>query len=78
MSITLEQARNAKQKVLQIVEENPLLRDSLAGVGITFANVGYGVKVNLSKPLADESLLPESIDGVPLQVEIAGKIEKFD
>jgi hypothetical protein len=45
-------------------------------VGITRIGGGYGVKVNLDIPPDPEIDLPETIDGVPVRVEVVGKIRK--
>ena len=69
---TLEEARSAKKQVLRMLEGMP----ELAGVGIARAGSGYGVKVNLSAPPARDAALPETVDGVPVRVEIVGVISK--
>jgi hypothetical protein len=32
------------------------------------------VKVNLSEPLEDEELIPQEVDGVPVVVDVVGRI----
>ena len=66
---TLEQARAAKTKTVELLAALPVV-----GVGITRIGEGYGVKVNLSESVAEA--VPEHVDGVPLQTEIVGKIKK--
>lgn len=49
---------------------------SVVGVGITRIGDGYGVKVNLETSPAADVDLPDKIDGVPVRVEVVGKIRK--
>lgn len=72
---TLDQARLAKPKALEIVRSHPELHEALTGIGISFAESGYGLKINFSTRVPWEAVLPASIDGVPLQVEIVGRVE---
>ena len=68
---TLEQARNAKTKMA-----SKLTTLGNAGVGITRIDGGYGLKVNLTHALKDNSALPLEIDGVPVRFEVVGEIRK--
>jgi hypothetical protein len=47
----------------------------VVGVGVTRIDGGYGVKVNLRAP-PPEGQIPESVDGVPVRVEVVGAIRK--
>ena len=49
---------------------------SVVGVGINRVAGGFGVKVNLSEPAPPDADLPETIDGVPVRVEVVGAIRK--
>lgn len=69
---TLEQARAAKERVKEQWGHIP----SLVGVGINQVHGGFGVKVNLSEPAPPGTSLPESIDGVPVLIEVVGRIHK--
>jgi hypothetical protein len=69
---SLDKARRAKARVLEIVGRVA----SVVGVGITRVDGGYGVKVNLREPPAAGALLPESVDDVPVRVEVVGTIRK--
>jgi hypothetical protein len=69
---TLDEARTAKAKALAALSQNR----SVVGIGITRIGDGYGVKVNLAEPPAPDANLPETIDGVPIKVEIVGTIRK--
>lgn len=44
------------------------------GVGITRVGQGYGVKINLSEQLHPGTEIPAAIDGVPVVVELVGRI----
>ena len=69
-SCTLDQARAAKAKALTLFSAlAPVI-----GVGLTRIGEGYGLKVNLErKPTAP---LPADVDGVPIRVEVVGRISK--
>ncbi len=69
---TLQEARAAKRKAFEVC--NALAR--VVGVGIAPLEDGYALKVNLEEPLPVGVSLPGSIDGVPLRVEVVGKIIK--
>jgi hypothetical protein len=66
----LERARKAKDATERLCRELPCVN----GIGITKVDGRYAVKVSLSEP-ADPGL-PESVGGVPVVVEVAGKIRK--
>ena len=69
---SLDQARTAKPRVRALVHALP----EFTGVGITRVGEGYAVKVNLSAPPGAEIDLPVEIDGVPIRVEVVGRIRK--
>jgi hypothetical protein len=69
---TLDEARAAKARALDEFRRKAYV----VGVGITRIDGGYGVKVNLEAPPAPDAELPEIIDGVPVCVEVVGKIRK--
>ena len=69
---TLDEARAAKARALAAFSE----KASVVGVGITRIDGGYGVKVNLGEPPPSDAELPESINGVPVRVEVVGTIRK--
>lgn len=84
-NITLEQARQAKQKVIRILSESHVVQD--AGVGIAATASGYSVKVHLSDSLPKGFHLPKSITvkgesaqdtlEVPVNAEVVGKAYTF-
>ena len=69
---TLEQARAAKEKAFEVCSAVA----KVVGVGIAPLEGGYAVKVNLEEPLPEGTLLPVSVDGVPIRVEVVGRIRK--
>ncbi len=69
---SLDQARAAKPRVRDLLRGVP----QLTGVGITRVGDGYAVKVNLSAPPNAELDLPGEIDGVPIRVEVVGRVTK--
>lgn len=65
---SLDEARAAKVKATTQFEDLPVV-----GVGITRLSNGYGVKINLSEPIATDAL-PKEVDSVPIKSEVVGKI----
>jgi hypothetical protein len=68
----LERARAAKERARIVFAA----KASVVGVGITRVGGGFGLKVNLSEPPPPGAELPETIDGVPVRVEVVGPIRK--
>jgi hypothetical protein len=68
---TLSEARAAKEKLLRTVAK----RREVNGVGITRAQRGYAIKLNLSEEVLDNDL-PTEVDGVQVRVEVVGSISK--
>ncbi len=71
-TVTLDQARAAKAAALTRFGHLPIL----AGVGITAVPAGYGVKLNLSEQPPQDLHLPSEVDGVPMVVEVVGRVTK--
>jgi hypothetical protein len=71
-SPTLDQARAAKSKALTMLQD----ASTVVGVGIARRNGGYCVKVNVSHAPAAAEAVPETIDGVPVRVEVVGVLRK--
>jgi hypothetical protein len=69
---TLEQARAAKTAARKAFTAFA----PVSGVGIARLPGGYGLKVNLEAPPNPGVKLPKSIEGVPVQVEVTGRIRK--
>jgi hypothetical protein len=69
---TLDEARAAKAKVIAAFAYDP----SVNGIGITWVDEGYAVKLNLKTPPTAESLFPDQIDGGPIKVDVVGDIRK--
>lgn len=69
---TLEDARTTKPKALRVFGE----KASVMGVGITEIDGGYGLKVNLREHPRPGVELPETVDGIPVRVEIVGVLHK--
>lgn len=69
---TLDRARAAKARAHQVFSK---LAD-VVGVGITTIGSEYGLKVNISSPPPSSKTLPKEVDGVPVRVEVVGKIRK--
>lgn len=65
----LDQARRAKEDVKALVAGDP----AVAGIGLARQAGGWGVKVNLVRA-APSLAVPASIDGVPVTVEVVGRV----
>jgi hypothetical protein len=72
MTITLEQARAAKESAKALLAALP----GVAGVGITKIGEDYALKVNLSAPLPSGVSAPKHIGDVAVLVEVVGRITK--
>jgi hypothetical protein len=68
----LEEARAAKSHAAQVFGRLA----TVAGVGITKVNEGYGLKINLQTAPAKGVSLPTEVDGVPVKIEVVGSIRK--
>ena len=69
---TLDKARAAKAPAAEAFGRLA----EVVGVGITRIGKGYGLKVNLSRLPPGANSLPCEIAGVPVRVEVVGKIRK--
>jgi len=65
-------ARRAKAKVLSLFGNLAQVN----GIGIGRVEDGYCVKINLNEYPPEAVRLPDDIDGVPVQVEVVGRIVK--
>ena len=71
--VTLKQAQAAKAATLKLFAE--LVGE--VSVGITaWEDGGYGLKVNLTSPPAPSTHFPTEVNGVPVRVEVIGRILK--
>ena len=69
---TVEEARAAKKRAMDVFKG----LGTVVGVGITKIDGGYAVKVNLREKPKARAAMPETIDGVPVRVEVVGAIRK--
>jgi hypothetical protein len=67
---TLERARGARVRVAALLAATA----EVVGVGVTFLDDGFAVKVNL-RELPASCAIPDEIDGVPVIVEVVGPIQ---
>lgn len=67
---TIDEARAAKARVLEIFRR----LGAVASVGISRIDGGYGLKVNLRKPLRPGVSPPTTVEGVPVRVELVGTV----
>ena len=72
MAIDLERARAAKRRLRELLPADLAVN----GIGITQVGEDYAVKLNLAAPPADDLDLPRTVDGVPVVVEVVGRIAK--
>jgi hypothetical protein len=70
---TLDEVRTVKSKALRLFGQ----KAEVVGVGITEIAGGYGLKINLREAPEPGIDLPESVDGVPVLVEVVGAIRKL-
>ena len=68
----LELARAAKKKALALYGE----WDEVNGVGLTFSNGRYAIKVNLAQELASDRNVKSEIDGVSIVCATVGRLKK--
>ena len=69
-AIRLDEARAARKRAKALFAG----KAAVVGIGLTRIGDGYGVKVNLEKSPAPDAALPETIDGVPVRIEVVGTI----
>jgi hypothetical protein len=69
---SLDAARAAKSRAKQIFEKV----GPVCGVGLTRKRGRYAVKVNLEAAPKRGASVPTAIDGVPVVVEVVGKVRK--
>jgi hypothetical protein len=70
-SQTFAAARAAKIRVLEVFASLA----PIVGVGVTRIGDGYGVKVDLREAPAPGALVPASVDGVPVRVEVMNGVQ---
>lgn len=66
---SLDQARKVKAEVSARVADNPVI----AGIGLARREGGWSVKVNVVRA-APELEIPADVDGVPITVEVVGRV----
>jgi peptide deformylase len=71
MKVSIEEARSAKDLAKDLLREF----DSVVGIGLTSTQEGYAIKVNLRNE-SERDRLPQSVAGVPVNVEVVGNIVK--
>ncbi len=67
MSADLERARAAKARLAELLRDEP----AVVGIGVQRREDGFGVKVDLREAGPE---LPEEVDGVPVAVDVVGRI----
>ncbi len=72
MSATIDNARRAKGIAKTVFSHF----GEVVGVGLAPTNDGYAVKVNFGSPPSHPEDMPDTIEGVPVLVEIVGRIFK--
>jgi hypothetical protein len=66
----LEAVRIAKRRVAATMPAGV----KVVGIGIGLSGAEPALKVNLAREPADRSLLPQTIDGVPVVYDVVGKV----
>jgi hypothetical protein len=72
--VTLNEAKATKSKCAQAFR--PLVGEVAVGV-MPLGEGRYGLKVNLAAPPDENVVLPDEIDGVPVQIEVVGPVRKL-
>lgn len=67
---SIQLARSAKQRALELLGDLP----GLVGIGLCKVGDGYGLKVNLEAAPPRRARVPKSIDGVPVNVQVVGRL----
>lgn len=70
---SLKEVRAAKSEAAQVFAD--LVGQVAVGV-MRLADDSYGLKINLTEKPAKNVVLPQSVAGVPVKVEVVGKIRK--
>jgi hypothetical protein len=70
---SLKEAQAAKSQAARVFE--PLVGEVAVGI-VPLGGDRYGLKVNLTTQPAEGVSLPDEIEGVPVQVEVVGRIRK--
>ncbi len=68
--VSLERARQAKQHAADLFGRF----GTVVGTGIISIDGGYGIKINLLDQPAEDLVLPERVEGVPVKVEVVGSV----
>jgi hypothetical protein len=71
--VSLNEAQKAKAKAAKVF--TPLVGEVAVGI-VRLGQEEFGLKVNLSEPPGEDVSLPTEVDGVPVKVEVVGKIRK--
>ena len=71
--VSLKEAQKAKAKASKVFK--PLVGEVAVGI-MRLGDEDFGLKVNLSKSPDKDVSLPTEVDGVPVKVEVVGKIRK--
>ena len=71
-NVSIDEARRVKPKAGEAARQ----AGPVVGVGLTKVGDSYAVKVNLVHQPAPGVVLPNTIDGVPVLYEVAGRIAK--
>jgi hypothetical protein len=73
MSASLKEAQAAKSRAAKVFGE--LVGEVAVGV-MKLGEDNFGLKVNLTEKPAEGISLPDEIEGVPVKVEVVGRIRK--
>jgi hypothetical protein len=73
MSASLKDAQAAKGRAAKVFGD--LVGDVAVGI-MKLGEDRFGLKINLTERPADGIVLPEDIEGVPVKVEVIGRIRK--
>jgi hypothetical protein len=72
--VSLKSVRAAKERVAQVFV--PLVGEEVAVGIMRLGDDSFALKVNLTSEPSPDVELPDEVEGVPVQVEVVGKIRK--
>jgi hypothetical protein len=72
--VSLQSARAAKQRAGQVFAS--LVEEEVAVGIVHLGDDGFALKVNLTSEPRKDIELPDEVEGVPIQVEVVGKVRK--
>ena len=70
MSVSYQRAQEVKHHASELFSQF----GPVNGVGVTQTDDGFAVKINFEREPDDRSAMPATVDGVPVTIDVVGKI----